>query len=98
MAQPLQLVALRVGHRLVLVCGVARSIGHVRSALSRISSISFEASALVRSSLNWSGVPACSHSVLRYEACAPVIGSSPDTQSSGSFCVLPTGRVFGPLI
>src|SRR4051794_37647259 len=46
-----------------------------------------DASALVRfsSKSTW----ASSLSVFRYERCAPVIGSSPVTQSSGSFSMLP---------
>src|SRR4051794_30558991 len=57
----------------------------------------FEASALVSFSLNASGQWACSQSVFRYEACAPVIGSSPETQSSGSFCVLESVAVLGSI-
>lgn len=38
---------------------------------------------------------ACSDKVLRYDRCAPVIGSSPLTQSSGSFRVLDEVLVFG---
>jgi hypothetical protein len=57
-------------------------------AFSRMSSISFDACAFVRFSSKAS-LCACSHKVFRYEAWAPVIGSSPDTQSSGSFSVLP---------
>jgi hypothetical protein len=40
-----------------------------------------------RLSLNASGMPACSHKVFKYDACAPVIGSSPESHSSGSFLV-----------
>jgi hypothetical protein len=48
--------------------------------------------------LNASGVPACSQRVCRYEACAPVIGSSPESHSSGSFLALVVGSDFGLLI
>src|SRR5688572_10401811 len=48
----------------------------------------FEASALVRFGWNASSSWACSDSVLRYDVCAPVIGSSPDTHSSGGFSML----------
>src|SRR3954469_24799117 len=50
----------------------------------------FDASALVTSPGGSS--PASRASVSRYDAWAPVIGSSPVTQSSGSFCV-PRSRV-----
>jgi DNA topoisomerase I len=62
------------------------AIENVASRLGR-----FDASALVRDWLNSPGRPSCSVSVFRYDACAPVIGSSPDTQSSGSFSVLDSG-------
>ena len=45
-----------------------------------------DASAFVRSARKLSGSSHSSESVLRYEA-APVIGSSPETQSSASFSV-----------
>src|SRR3954463_14386065 len=50
-----------------------------------------EASALVSVSSNASGSPHSSDSVLRYDACAPVIGSLPETHSSGGFSVLDGG-------
>src|SRR5205807_2663344 len=61
-------------------------------------SIRFEASALVRPSSYALGSCACSERVLRYEACAPVMGSSPETQSSGSFSVLEAVLVLGLLM
>ena len=63
------------------------------------SSMRLEASALLSVSSNSS--PASWESVCRDEACAPVIRSSPVTQSSGSFSVLsmpgeyPIERAFG---
>jgi hypothetical protein len=70
----------------IINSSIARS--YATFAFWRMSSISFDASALVRLSLNSSGVPACSQRVFRYDAWAPVIGSSPETHSSGSFRVL----------
>src|SRR5689334_10110238 len=58
-------------------------------------SIRLEASALVRFSSYASGSPASSLSVLRYEAWAPVMGSSPLTHSSGSFLLGASGSSFG---
>src|SRR5205814_632963 len=57
--------------------------GGLRPVFSCRSSIFFDASAFVMSSLTCSR--ASSASVCRYERCAPVIGSSPVVQSSGSF-------------
>src|SRR5260370_39809209 len=54
-------------------------------AFLRISAISLDASALVRSFRSVKGWRACSDRVCRKDAWASVIGSSPDTQSSGSF-------------
>src|SRR5437588_287987 len=56
-----------------------------------------DASALVSDASKASGSCTCSDSVLRYDACAPVIGSSPDTHSSGGFSVLDrgSGSIFG---
>jgi hypothetical protein len=66
-----------------------------RFALS--ASMRFEASALVNPGANASGSLHCSDNVLRYDACAPVIGSFPETQSSGSFSafVFGLGSILG---
>src|SRR4051812_33254833 len=58
-----------------------------------------DASALSRSGSKTSGSWVCSESVFRYEACAPVIGSCPVTQSSGSLIRFEfgSGLVFGLL-
>jgi hypothetical protein len=52
---------------------------------------------LVRFVSKLAGASHPSERVLRYEACAPVIGSPSETQSSGSFSVLEfgAGSIFG---
>src|SRR4051812_10059967 len=60
--------------------------GSPRPVLWRSSSIFLDASALVRSSSTSS--PASVARVFRYDSWAPVIGSSPVVQSSGSLIVL----------
>src|SRR6476659_9177159 len=59
----------------------------------RSSSILFDASAFVRVSSTVS--PVSCASVLRYDRCAEVIGSSPVFQSSGSFFAVEDGSELG---
>jgi hypothetical protein len=81
---------------LTTLCGVQRlpSEGRAARFLSNVplsASIRLDASALVRDWLYSPSRPSCSVSVFKYDACAPVIGSSPETQSSGSFSVFDNG-------
>src|SRR3954451_11139586 len=79
---------LPVSRRPSLVFRNAEAVYFSSPAFCRIVSISSDASALVRSSLG-RGLWACSARVLREDSWAPVIGASPETQSFGSFWVLP---------
>src|SRR4029079_4809331 len=56
-------------------------------SFARSLSMRRDASALLSFTSKAVGSPACSDNVFRYDACAPVIGSSPDTQSSGFLAV-----------
>src|SRR5262249_14064101 len=63
------------------------------SSFALRTSMRFEASALVSRSLKASGSCACSAKVFRYDACAPVLGSSPETRRWGFFWAFEAGRV-----
>jgi hypothetical protein len=62
------------------------------SSFALSASIRLDASALVKDWLNSPASASCSVNVFKYDACAPVIGSSPETQSSGSFSVFDPGE------